>query len=182
MSVDLQTELKIPDFWYDYYVRFIPGAAFVAALRIIFKNTALPSVKELFLLLLAGYFCALMTQPLSSKITTWIKRLVKGIKGKDRLFVLEIQYKLGRESRDAMILSKMNAEITFFVQTSILSMIILVIQFVQKPYSCQGIFINIGVIVILIINAFGMSVSRINRAEDIKTLMDKNIILTKQST
>lgn len=171
MGTEFKTELKIPDLWYDFYARFLPGAAFVAALRlIIFKNDTLPAtVMELFLLLFTGYFCALISQPLSSRLAIMINNFVEMIKKQNRGFVKLTQHIHGRESRDSMILSKMNAELTFFVQLSVLSAVTLVLQLFLKPHGCLGIFINLICIFIFIVEAVEVSFRRLSRALEIPT-------------
>jgi len=95
MGTEFKTELKIPDLWYDFYARFLPGAAFIAALRLIIlkNNTFLPTTgMELFLLLFTGYFCALISQPLSSRLAIMINNFVETRKKQDRGFVFSFLY------------------------------------------------------------------------------------------
>lgn len=175
MGANIETELKIPDLWYDFYARFLPGAAFITALRLIFfKNYHLPNVIELFLLLFAGYFCSLISQPLSSRLTILIENFAEHRKVlKKNQFVKMIQHKVGRESRDSMILSKMHAEVTFFVQLSVLSAVTLVLQIFQRPFGCLGIVINILCPIIFVIEAGEVSFRRLNRAMDLENYVNK---------
>ena len=52
MSPSIQTELKIPDLWYDFYTRLIPGTAFIASTRILFLNSCkLPIHWQIFIII-----------------------------------------------------------------------------------------------------------------------------------
>lgn len=123
MGADLKTELTVPDLWFDLYARALPGSAFVGVARCaLLGNCTVPSATEMLALLAVGYFAALLSQPLASRLCGWIERLAERLAGnRDRLFVRRTQELLGSESRRSMIISKMHGEVTFFVQLAVLS-------------------------------------------------------------
>jgi hypothetical protein len=83
MNGVIKTELNIPDLWYDFYARLLPGAAFVTALWLIFQKD-LPDWKEIVLLAFASYFCGLIAQPIASRITVWIEYLIELLRKQDK--------------------------------------------------------------------------------------------------
>lgn len=130
MNPEIKVELQVPDLWYDFYARVLPGTAFIAALRyVVLGTTSTPSVTEIIAILWMGYFSALLTQPLASRLTGWIERLAKTIAGEpDRLYIRRVQEVLGSDSRKAMILSKMHGEVAFFVQLGLLTLLTLLAE------------------------------------------------------
>lgn len=167
MGNGIQTELKVPDLWYDFYARILPGSAFIAALRLlIFQNASIPEVREIIILVFAGYFCAILTQPIASQVSKQLEDLLEKKKAPngDRLYIRKVQTKLGRTSRESMILSKMHGEVVFFIQLTILGIIFLIIQilFGHSNY----IFWNIFFIVIFFIESCEVAYRRVKRAID----------------
>jgi hypothetical protein len=136
MGADVKADLHIPDLWFDFYARLLPGVAFVGAIRcFLLGNVALPSWTEIFVLLGLGYFVALLTQPIGSRSAGWIERLAELSHGvKEKLFIRRVQKALGPDSNQSMILFKMHGEVTFFVQLGWLSLVYwLVQQFADRP-------------------------------------------------
>jgi len=167
MNGELKTELRIPDLWYDFYARVLPGAAFVAALKVlVFHNQAIPEVREIVLLIFAGYFCALMTQPVASRLTGRIEDTVELYEApnKDRLYIRKVQAKLGRTSRESMILSKMHGEVVFFIQLFVLGTLFLIIQLVRCSTEMLGW--NIVAVLAFILAALEVASRRLKRAID----------------
>lgn len=167
MSNGINAELKVPDLWYDLYARILPGSAFVAAVRFtIKKNDQLPDFREIFLLAIAGYFCALISQPVSSRIAMWLENFIEKRKSpnSDRLFIRKVQTKLGRTSRESMILSKMHGEIVFFIQLFVLAVVFLSLNFF---FDLGGTIIcNIVFIVVFPLGAIEVTLRRVERAID----------------
>lgn len=99
MRNGIQTELKIPDLWYDFYARILPVAAFVAAMRLlIFRKSALRGILEIVLLAFTGYFCALITNPVASRIARRINpRLATVLAGAGLIALSACQAPVSRE-------------------------------------------------------------------------------------
>jgi len=107
----------------------LPGTAFAFAVRLfLFDQKNLPTLSELAVLALAGYFSALLTQPIASRIVGWIEDWAERKMAGDLLYIRKVQEQLGSSSRRAMILSKMHGEVTFFVQLGVLSLLFLAVN------------------------------------------------------
>jgi peptidoglycan/LPS O-acetylase OafA/YrhL len=125
---DLKAELKIPDLWYDFYARLLPGVLFIAALYILWPGTpSWPTASQTVILVATGYVCALVSQPLASELTWFIHWLVAGRKPH---YVEGIARILS--PREARILDKMHGEVTFFTQSFVLSIVLWVSQLVPR--------------------------------------------------
>jgi len=121
---EITTELKIPDLWYDLYARFLPGLLFASALYLLSRGSAfLPTGWSLAALGIAGYCAGLFINPISSEIVGLLHGVISKSAVGDWDFV--------RKQNDfdpLRILSKMHGETTFFVQCSLLSVVLLVVQ------------------------------------------------------
>ena len=152
MSNNIKTELNIPDIWYDFYARLLPGTCFLFASRYLIQTEwIVPNATESFLLFAAGYFTGLFFQPLASIIVNFEFGYVQKEKGVD--YVADVQAKVGAESRRSKILSKMQAATVFFAQLliSVCCLIalyfylgldrklVLIVLFLALPYSAFGI-------------------------------------------
>ena len=127
MSVN--AEVKIPDLWFDVYARLLPGAAFVAVIRVVLLgNSEVPNATELFVLAFAGYLFALISQPISSRLAKIVEHYADKAAKEYNGYVAYVQGRLKRNSREAMILSKMHGEVTFFCQMAVLSSVFQIIQ------------------------------------------------------
>lgn len=124
----LNTELRIPDLWYDFYTRLLPGTTFVVCLRrfVLGEKTKIARL-ELWGTLSVGYFCGLLVAPLGSRLTGWILWLFDK-KGD----VEESKILLGRDSNEAMILNKMKGECCFFVHLLVLCVVFLILYHVNE--------------------------------------------------
>ena len=132
MSPNIQTELRIPALWFDFYARLLPGTAFIAAVRVfVAGNAAMPSFSEMLFLAFAGYFSGMLSQPLGSRLTRAIERIVGKCKFHDATFVWSLERKLGSDSQEAPILAKMHGEVTFFAQLFVLAGFFFLVQLVQ---------------------------------------------------
>lgn len=172
MAVELKSELKIPDLWYDFYARLLPGSLFIAGLRTLyFGNYMIPTLRDGLVLLGASYLVGLASQPLSSRITGWIQTLGERIAGiNDKCFVRRIQHNFHHDSRQALVLSKMHAEVAFFVQVGILSIILLIILRTSSKFNCHYItFIPAAAFLF----ALEVANRRANRAKDLKTILNE---------
>ncbi len=162
---DIKTELKIPDLWYDFYARFLPGTAFVAVLYILWPGTSLsswaPTASQTMILAVAGYVCAFVSQPVSSVVTGWIHLFVAG--GKD-CYVKRIAEKL--KPHEGKILSKMHGETTFFTQCFFLSLALWIMQLVPRFKLVQEQCLTIGAAIAFLALAFLVAYRRRKRAED----------------
>jgi len=182
-----EIKLKIPDLWFDFYARLIPGTIFIATLRLWSLGiTTIPNTNEIFLLIGAAYFTGLVTQPLASRIAKLIEKRVnperKNPAGDKKKWLRILQYKLGRESRDSLILSKMHGEVTFFVQLAIMTLLFWFQNFFKFlpyfNYSEFNIFWLWYIIffTLALIGAFEVADRRVKRAKDIEYFISKDII------
>lgn len=125
---EIKAELKIPDLWYDFYARLLPGGVFVAAIFILWPGIpSWPTLLQTVILVAVGYVSALVSQPLSSPLSHLIHWLVAGRK---RYYVESIAKKLNLH--EASILDKMHGEVTFFTQCFVLTRALLIAQLVPR--------------------------------------------------
>jgi hypothetical protein len=123
---DIKVELNIPDLWYDFYARLLPGAIFVAAIYFLWPDApSWPTALQTVMLLAAGYVSALVSQPVASELTWGIEWLVAGMK---HLYVERIAQNV--TPHESQILSKMHSEVTFFTQCIVLSIALWVLLWV----------------------------------------------------
>jgi hypothetical protein len=109
MANGLHAELRVPDLWYDFYARLIPGTAFVFALRWSTQDEwAITGGVELILLLLADFFCGLVINPISSRLTGILEGRIEQSKTGETHFIQKVQAEAGQDTRSAMILSNTN--------------------------------------------------------------------------
>jgi hypothetical protein len=131
MAADIKTELQIPDLWYDFYARFLPGSVFVFLTRLFVLGTpytSVPTVSELIVIAFASYLVGLLVQPSSSVV---LKRVHKWAEKRNKVeegFVSRIQHELGSESNESKILSKMHGEVAFFMQLTILGVLFIALM------------------------------------------------------
>ena len=128
MADDVTKTFPIPDVWFDLLARLLPGFVFVVSIRYISLGDR-TAVDATGLLMLSGlgYGAGLFVSSASSRIARFIERwFVK--KGEENL-VRIVQHKFGRDSKDSMVLSKMHAEVVFFVQCAILSILYATLNF-----------------------------------------------------
>src|SRR5262245_17290860 len=122
---EIKTELKIPDLWYDFYARLLPGAAFVAAIYILWPGPlSWPEPFQAVILVAVGYVSALVSQPIASPLSHLIHWLVARRKA---YYVESVAKKLN--PREASILDKMHGEVTFFTQCFVLTLVLLIAQY-----------------------------------------------------
>ena len=169
----IRTELRIPDLWYDFYARFLPGSAFIAALYLLLNAPIeSPTWTELLLLAFAGYFSGLMVQPISSRVTGFLHLGIAKLHKKDKNYVNQVASKL--KPNEKAILDKMHGETTCFVQLAMLTgILVYVTNFLPLP-KCFAFhkvsllwFILSGVFLIF---AAEISDRRIRRAEKHKNI------------
>jgi hypothetical protein len=170
---EIKKELQIPDLWFDFYARLVPGVAFASALRFfVLFDKSVPSWNEIAGIAAGGFFCALLTQAVASRLTGKIESMVERLKKVDELHIATIQRMLGSSSRKAMILSKMHGEVTCFVQLGILSVIFLLISIVKN----LGWHVQTGVGVLILLSfgsAFEVADRRLKKALRYKETLDK---------
>jgi len=175
---DIKTELRIPDLWFDFYARFLPGVAFVTTYRLVIRrDSSFPSgASEILCLAFIGYFCALITQPLASMFTGWIERFLENkLTPEKEDYVQAVSWYLSAllpneqqqaGIRQAMILSKMHGETTFFVQLLVLGAFVFVLQFVSSfPLCIYSIIFNFLCEILFLGGAFEVAYRRLIRAK-----------------
>ena len=155
-------ELRIPDIWFDFYARFLPGAGFVVAIRTqILKDSSIPNAMEFIVLAFGGYFCALLVQPFGSRLAGLVEFGATVVMRVSRDCVSKIQSKIGRDKRESMILSKMHGEVTFFCQLAVLSIVVFVIALSKAILPSPW---HIGIPFVLVILAFEVAIRRVQKA------------------
>ena len=124
----INAELKIPDLWYDFYARLLPGGLFVTAIYVLWPVPLdWPSPSKMVVLVAAGYVSALVSQPVASPLSHLIHWLVAGRK----CHHVERIGK-GLNPHEASILDKMHGEVTFFTQCFVLTLVLLIVQSVPR--------------------------------------------------
>jgi len=73
MSNNINTQLTIPDIWYDFYARLLPGLYFVFIARYTIQSGwNSPNTSEILIIFIAGYFSGLLFQPVASTVTNYV--------------------------------------------------------------------------------------------------------------
>ena len=163
--IGISTELRIPDLWYDFYARLVPGTAFVAAVYVLrLGDAAWPCTLQTVILALAGYFTAIITQPISSRVTGWIHDLAATVAGVGRLFVRQSAKTL--DLRQQQILSKMHGEATLFVQLSVFSVILIAHQALLDHDGPPWFWFALAAVA-FVLEALEVAHRRIKRARDL---------------
>ena len=167
MSPKVNTELKIPDLWFDIYARFLPGAGFIAALYYMAGGTRNITTLEVIMLIFVGYLAALVIQPISSEITSKLHDYVAKHNHLHRLYVRVIT----KKHDPKRILSKMHGETTFFAQASLLSLILFILQVLPVFWLSYGNIpplMTLAASIWLFFCAFMVAGRRLKRAIDIE--------------
>ena len=172
MIPDIKTELNIPDLWFDFYARFLPGILFISALYFLWPGDPnIPSGWLLVLLALAGYCCGLLVQPISSEIVGLIHSGIARIATGDNDYVRK-----QRHHDPLRILSKMHGETTFFVQCFVLGIVLLMLQ-KTSLLQLKGIDKTIAATWLFLMFALVMAVDvawrRVRRAHLLKKLAEE---------
>lgn len=137
LPMNLKTDLRAPNLWYDAYVRLLPGVTFVALCTYRFLNlNAFPNATEVALGLLAGYVTGMILQPPSSRIMILLEKLAARHRKVDEAYVREIQTGLGSNTRRSRILSKMHAEVGFHTQMAMFSLGFLLLEIFLSGGRC----------------------------------------------
>lgn len=170
MPTELSADLKVPDLWFDFYARFLPGTGFLMALHFsLSPNWEVPTAEKIVIGIFLGYLAGLFAQPISSTITGLIHWGISKCHGEGRLFVEEAKRKVPEEAR---IINKMHGEATFFVQCGVLSIVLFVV--LRQPGLCvraeAELFTAWWVPVLLFVGAIVMSLRRFRRARDKSTV------------
>jgi len=172
MSSPIRAELRIPDIWYDFFTRLLPGYAFWASIWYLVKGPEEPGTMTAVLAVPAGYFIALAVQPVTLILIKWLEKQAE--RGKESDFVVKIQSLLGPETRRSLILSKIGAELTFFSQVVILSLVASAAAFYQKKFSFG--FVGIIVSCYAAFGAFTYAKHRVKKAESYCENANKSIL------
>jgi hypothetical protein len=171
MSPDIQANLEIPDIWFDFLARLLPGISFVAIVWLGFLEKPTPTGLEAIVgLFFAGYIIGLVTSPASSRVAKLIEaRVGKLPQGeKDRIkFIRKVQSKLGYSSRQALLISKMHAEVVFFVQLAIYSLLVISVEIYKSISFYPTIAITIALLPIFIVEAFEVASRRFERVNGV---------------
>jgi len=166
-KMNVETKLQIPDLWYDFYARFLPGTAFVSLVYYrLFENPKTPDASILVIISFLGLFCGMVTQPISSRLVGWLHDLAALVRGEDRDYVERTKKILG--AHESRILSKMHGESVFFVQCAVLSLLfpLTLLLFPANKYS--GPFycpLNAIVSILFLLGAIEVADRRIKRAK-----------------
>ncbi len=169
MGTDVKAELHIPDLWYDFYARLLPGLLFVFAVRYFyFDEHYLPKFDEMVFLVVAAYFCGIYSQQVSSRLTQVIYWLMEKLTRTATDYIWSIQKRIGLETNGAKILDKMHGEVVFFVQVFLLSTVTYVFSRVACDDKIPSWFLLVAVVSLAF--AFEVVKRRIERAEKLETI------------
>jgi len=168
MSPDIQANLEIPDIWFDFLARFLPGVSFVTMVWFVFLKKPAPTGLEAILgVIFAGYVAGLITSPPASRIARIIEsRAGKLPKGEeDRVkFIRRVQAKLSYSSRQTLLIGKMHAEVVFFVQLAIFSLLLIVVELYKGISFYPIIAVTIILLPIFFLEAYEVASRRFERA------------------
>lgn len=110
-----------------------------------------------------------------------IKNKYKDIEFNREGWIRELLHKIGRENRDSLILSKMNGEVTLFVQLSVLTIIFwiqnsykLILGFDYSNFNPPW-YIFIGIFIFFLYGAIDFAARRAERAHRIIKILDKKL-------
>ncbi len=175
MGSELKADLNIPDLWYDFYARLIPGSLFACSIYYL-SHLKFPTAGNLLILLPLGYVCGLFIQPISSFIIGNIHHLAeRELNILDDNFVYQVQLELGLESNESRIFSKMHGKVAFFVQSAILSFILFIfIPLLFCHFHAEFFFIFS---IVSLYFAFLVSMNRLKRAVKIRKSFLPKILL-----
>jgi hypothetical protein len=180
VSDTFKADLRIPDLWFDFYARLLPGCAFVATIYILAGcgRTGWPSATAAVILAAAGYFSASVTQPITSLATralhAWaapgkINKEKKWGFNERATYVLELKQGLSRHEGE--ILSKMHGETTFFAQCGVLSGVLAVLmRFGPPSLSAYSWLLAAGAAVLFFLLGYLTARRRRTRAEERRAL------------
>ncbi|MBI2423915.1 MAG: hypothetical protein HYV27_13875 [Candidatus Hydrogenedentes bacterium] len=127
MGANIDATFDIPDIWFDFYARFVPGSAFAAVVYYMRGGDwATISALQASFLAAGGYCCALTTQWASSEITAWITDRMQQKRG------VKIVQDQTLDPKD--ILGKMHSETTMYIQAFVLGCILFLMH--TFPESC----------------------------------------------
>ena len=163
-------EVRIPDLWYDVYARLLPGSVFVAVVRYcVVGNVGAPSAPELLPLGMAAYICGLAIHPLSAVVTRRVFLRAESSIKED--FVLDVQHQLrATSSHEVRILQKLHGEVAFFVQLSVLSLIVAIGDvWVEFKGPWPGTWLPITTMVASLLGALEVAKRRVKRAKRLAT-------------
>lgn len=141
----ITTELNIPDIWYDFLGRLLPGYAFLSSIWLIVKGTIEPSTLVAVLAIPASYIIGFTCQPITLILTKWLEKKAADKNCVEEHFVSLSQNSVGTDSRRSLILSKIGAETVFFSQVVFLSLITACIALTYENYigATSGFFVAI---------------------------------------
>jgi tetrahydromethanopterin S-methyltransferase subunit C len=129
---------KIPDIWFDWYGRLVPGCIGILLYVITFEVDIKLVSSNAILIILIGYLLGHIIQPISSSIVN--KTLNNVVK------------------RKSPIISKAYAEYVGFCSMSIISFIVLFVYFVKNVFPCVFLlFTNKVILLILFVILFVVS-------------------------
>ena len=98
------TIAKLPDIWYDFYGRLLPGAYGVSFFQLFVLGQSIEATLENFLyIMISGYLLGHIFQPISSMIILWRERKHDPDDQKG-----QVNSEMGPETRAAHLLSKVN--------------------------------------------------------------------------
>lgn len=170
-------QLNIPDLWFDFYARLLPGTAFGGMVWIFGLNKAISSVSDIAVIVTYGYLAALIIQPLGSILAHWVEYGFERLNKHDGLYVKRMQKKLGADTRSAMILGKMHGEVTFFTQLAFLCIVYLftVDNFLTPNAPPFGCCLLLSLFLFFIASSCEVAYRRLTRAEQHEKLSAESV-------
>ncbi|MFT5730784.1 MAG: p-aminobenzoyl-glutamate transporter AbgT [Desulforhopalus sp.] len=114
---------NIPDIWYDFYARFIPGFTAIVTFNFLHsQNIKSPKIEVLVYYIILGYIIGHIIQPSSAKIA----RKIQYEKYDNEENIKNCRENIDASTREAKLLSKQHSECVCFVSLSILTALFIV--------------------------------------------------------
>jgi len=125
---------KIPDVWYDLYVRLIPGTIFIyAILFVVDRFPSIDSIVSAVWCLIVGYIFGFIINPIASFAAYRIESLVGQEKERNK-----VRPVFPAENREMLVLSKQHAETVGMIACSIFTILVGIIQEFGLPIGRKG--------------------------------------------
>lgn len=125
---------KIPDVWYDLYVRLIPGSVFVASVLFVFGAfPSIDSVASAVWILIAGYVFGFLLQPISAFAARRIEEWSGQVEARDKIRAV-----YPANHRETLVLSKQHAETVGMMGCAMFTALLAIIQEFGVPVTKLG--------------------------------------------
>jgi len=120
---NFQASLEIPDLWFDFYVRFLPGITFIGILGFIIYGSFSVIYTNFAVFFIGSYLAGLLLNPISS----WIANKMDYRLDEDGNLRDELLHNTNLNSHEVGVIHKMRGEVLFFIQMLLFYIILVVI-------------------------------------------------------